>query len=85
MDECYNTVYIPTNHLYFGEIALIKKDEVLQTDISIEEGIKIILSAGIAAPNVVEHGKDNSLKAHQISPAGQPPVAVGPSGREGSF
>lgn len=50
---CYYTAYIPTNHLYLGDIALFRKDEVIVTDLSIEEGIHIILSAGISAPNVI--------------------------------
>jgi len=43
-------VYIPTNHLYFGEIALFGEKDVYYTDIPIEEGVKIILSGGIATP-----------------------------------
>ena len=46
-------VYIPTNHLYFGEIALFGEKDVYYTDIPIDEGIKIILSGGIAAPNLI--------------------------------
>ena len=43
-------VYVPTNNLYLGEIVLFREKEVFYTDISIEDGIKIILSGGIAAP-----------------------------------
>lgn len=43
-------VYIPTNNLYLGEIALFKEESVFYTDIPIDEGIKIILSGGIATP-----------------------------------
>jgi uncharacterized membrane protein len=44
------TVYIPTNHLYLGDIILVPQQGVLSTGLSIEEGIRIILSAGTAAP-----------------------------------
>lgn len=47
---CMMAVYIPTNHLYFGEIALFKENDVFYTNISIDDGIKIILSGGITAP-----------------------------------
>ena len=57
-EQCYNTVFIPTNHLYLGFIGLFKKDEVIFTDISMEDGVKIILSAGIAAPGVISRSKD---------------------------
>ncbi len=43
-------VYIPTNNLYLGEVILFRKEDVFPTDIPIEEGIKIILSGGIATP-----------------------------------
>ena len=43
-------VYIPTNNLYLGEIVLFKEEDVHYTDIPIDEGIKIILSGGIATP-----------------------------------
>lgn len=48
---CVKAVYIPTNNLYLGEIVLFREEEVIYTDLSIEEGIKIILSGGIAIPN----------------------------------
>jgi len=43
-------VYIPTNLIYFGEIALFRDEHIFFTDIPIEDGIKIILSGGIATP-----------------------------------
>jgi len=55
---CLRAVYIPTNNLYLGEIVLFKEEDVLYTDIPIEDGIKIILSGGIAAPSrILETGK----------------------------
>ncbi|MGW8272355.1 MAG: DUF502 domain-containing protein [Thermodesulfovibrionales bacterium] len=44
-------VYIPTNNLYLGEIILCREEEVIYTNLSIEEGIKVILSGGIAIPD----------------------------------
>jgi len=43
-------VYVPTNNLYLGEIVLVGEGDVFYTDLHIDEGIKIILSGGIAAP-----------------------------------
>jgi len=54
IEECFNAVYIPTNNLYLGDIALFRREEVLETGLPIEEGIKIILSAGIATPNIIK-------------------------------
>jgi uncharacterized membrane protein len=44
------TVFVPTNHLYLGDIILVPRKAVTPTGLSIEEGIRIILSAGTAAP-----------------------------------
>lgn len=50
-------VYIPTNLIYFGEIALFRDEHVFFTDIPIEDGIKIILSGGIATPARIPESK----------------------------
>ena len=50
-------VYIPTNLIYFGDIALFRDENVFYTDIPIEEGIKIILSGGIATPSKISEVK----------------------------
>lgn len=53
----FMAVYIPTNNLYLGEVILFKKEDVFMTDIPIEEGIKIILSGGIATPSRIAESK----------------------------
>ena len=50
-------VYVPTNNLYLGEIVLVGENETFYTGIPIEEGIKIILSGGIAAPDKIEEAR----------------------------
>lgn len=57
-ESCLRAVYVPTNNLYLGEIVLVREGDVFYTDIPIEEGIKIILSGGIAAPNMIGEAKD---------------------------
>jgi uncharacterized membrane protein len=44
------SVFVPTNHLYLGDLILVPRVAVVSTGLSIEEGIRIILSAGTAAP-----------------------------------
>lgn len=46
----YYAVYIPTNNLYLGQVALFKAEEVIFTTFTVEEGLKIILSGGAAFP-----------------------------------
>ena len=57
-ESCLRAVYVPTNNLYLGDIVLVREGDVFYTDIPIEEGIKIILSGGIAAPNMIGEAKD---------------------------
>ena len=44
------TVFVPTNNLYLGDVIVLPRDEVLATGLTVEEGIRIILSAGTATP-----------------------------------
>ena len=44
------TVFIPTNNLYLGDIVVVPADDVIPTGLTVEEGIRIILSAGTATP-----------------------------------
>lgn len=50
-------VYIPTNLIYFGDIVLFRDEHIFFTNISIEEGIRIILSGGIATPAKISEVK----------------------------
>ncbi|MBI3990260.1 MAG: DUF502 domain-containing protein [candidate division NC10 bacterium] len=51
--EALFAVYVPTNHLYLGDIVLFKREEVIRPRLSIQEGIQIILSGGTAVPKVL--------------------------------
>lgn len=56
-DSCLKAVYIPTNNLYLGDIVLVDDKSIIYTDIPIEDGIRIILSGGIAAPSIITQSK----------------------------
>ena len=43
-------VYLPTNHLYLGDIVVYARERVLFPSISVEEGIHIFLTGGMALP-----------------------------------
>lgn len=57
MEKKLIAVYIPTNNLYLGEVVLFEPESVIHTNIPIQEGIKIILSGGIAAPQIIRGDK----------------------------
>jgi uncharacterized membrane protein len=46
-------VYVPTNHLYLGDIVICERDRAIYPDISVEEGIRIFLTGGMALPPTV--------------------------------
>jgi uncharacterized membrane protein len=43
-------VYIPTNHLYLGEVIFIPEEKAVRLEMSIEQAARLLVSAGIAAP-----------------------------------
>jgi uncharacterized membrane protein len=48
--EALVAVYVPTNHLYLGDIVICERDRAMFPDISVEEGIRIFLTGGMALP-----------------------------------
>lgn len=46
-------VYVPTNHLYIGDIFLINSRDVIRPSLSVREGIEIVLSGGMSMPRVL--------------------------------
>ena len=43
-------VYVPTNHLYLGDIEIFDRARATYPDISVEDGIRIFLTGGMALP-----------------------------------
>ena len=41
-------VYVPTNHLYLGDIVICPRDRAAYPDITVEQGIRIFLTGGMA-------------------------------------
>jgi uncharacterized membrane protein len=48
--EALLAVYVPTNHLYLGDIVICERERVSFPDISVEDGISIFLTGGMALP-----------------------------------
>jgi len=46
--EALVAVYVPTNHLYLGDIVICPRDRASYPDITVEEGIRIFLTGGMA-------------------------------------
>ena len=48
--EALMAVYVPTNHLYLGDIVLFPRDRAFFPDLTVEEGIRIFLTGGMSLP-----------------------------------
>ena len=48
--ERFVAVYVPTNHLYLGDIVICERERASFPDIPVDEGIRIILTGGMALP-----------------------------------
>lgn len=48
--EALVAVYVPTNHLYLGDILICPRDRATYPDITVEQGIRIFLTGGMALP-----------------------------------
>jgi uncharacterized membrane protein len=59
-------VYLPTNHLYLGDIVVYARERVRFPNISVEEGVNIFLTGGMALPPRVRGATaDKRLGAHR--------------------
>ncbi len=43
-------VFVPTNHLYLGDVVMCARSDALFPDVSVEAGIRIFLTGGMALP-----------------------------------
>jgi uncharacterized membrane protein len=48
--ESLMAVYVPTNHLYLGDIVLFPRERAFFPDVTVEEGIRIFLTGGMSLP-----------------------------------
>ena len=53
-------VYVPTNHLYLGDLFVYPRSQASYPDLSVEEGIRIFLTGGMALPGVLKHHKQET-------------------------
>lgn len=46
--ESLIAVYVPTNHLYLGDVVICPREKVAYPDITVEQGIRVFLTGGMA-------------------------------------
>jgi uncharacterized membrane protein len=53
--ESMVAVYVPTNHLYLGDIVLYPQGRAFYPDVTVEEGIRIFLTGGMSLPGNISN------------------------------
>ncbi|CAL9174965.1 protein LIKE COV 2-like [Musa acuminata AAA Group] len=66
------SVYVPTNHLYIGDIFLVKSEEIIRPNLTVREGIEIIVSGGMTMPQLIAPleripSKNQSVRLNRIT------------------
>ncbi|KAL9245973.1 hypothetical protein vseg_019563 [Gypsophila vaccaria] len=52
-EEELHCVYVPTNHLYLGDMFLVNPKDILRPNLSVREGIEIVISGGMSIPQIL--------------------------------
>jgi uncharacterized membrane protein len=52
--ETVIAVYVPTNHLYLGDVRIFPREHALFPELSVEEGVRIFLTGGMSLPGRIE-------------------------------
>lgn len=46
-------VYVPTNHLYLGDVIVCQASRATFPDLTVEEGVRVFLTGGMAIPSAI--------------------------------
>jgi uncharacterized membrane protein len=46
-------VYVPTNHLYLGDLVIVPTESAFFPDLTVEDGVRVILTGGMALPPAI--------------------------------
>jgi uncharacterized membrane protein len=55
-------VYVPTNHLYLGDIAIHPRERAFFPDVTVEEGVRIFLTGGMSLPGELQRKRELSRR-----------------------
>jgi uncharacterized membrane protein len=65
-------VYVPTNHLYIGDVVVYAREQLIFPDLTVEEGVRLFLTGGMALPSRIEGRRATAVGAEAPPPHGQP-------------
>jgi uncharacterized membrane protein len=58
--EVLVAVFVPTNHLYIGDVRIYPRERAFFPDVSVEEGIRIFLTGGMSLPGRIHHKEEQT-------------------------
>ncbi len=58
--EAVVAVYVPTNHLYLGDVFVYPRSQASYPELTVEDGIRIFLTGGMALPSVLRQHKQET-------------------------
>ncbi|CAA2951705.1 LIKE COV 1-like [Olea europaea subsp. europaea] len=61
-------VYIPTNHLYIGDVFLVNSNDVIRPNLSVGEGIEIVVSGGMSMPQILSTSDPRIIQVDRSRP-----------------
>ena len=56
-------VYVPTNHLYLGDVFVYPRGQAIYPDLSVEEGVRIFLTGGMALPGAITSSQQTRVRS----------------------
>ncbi|KAF9615408.1 hypothetical protein IFM89_023069 [Coptis chinensis] len=62
-------VYVPTNHLYIGDVFLINSRDVIRPNLSVREGIEIVVSGGMSMPQILSTMETQTIQVDRTRSA----------------
>jgi uncharacterized membrane protein len=57
--ESLLAVYVPTNHLYLGDVIICPRERASFPEITVEQGIRIFLTGGMALPGRIQAKRED--------------------------
>lgn len=58
--ETLLAVYVPTNHLYLGDVIVCPRERATYPELTVEQGVRIFLTGGMALPAHLRAGREAS-------------------------
>jgi uncharacterized membrane protein len=71
--ETMMAVYVPTNHLYLGDVVIYPRELAFFPDLDVEEGIRMFLTGGMSLPGAIGSRPDLGSRLEAGAPrSGKP-------------